>query len=91
MEVTKELIDALAKALEEAVIKYVADGGKIEDLDWFSYKPIERNPCLDIPNLDCQYKGCEKSMIGFDSRYGHRYCEDHRNILPVNWEHKDNG
>lgn len=48
-----------------------------------------KNPCKDIPNLDCQYKGCEKTMIGFDSRFGYRYCEDHRNIPPAKWIHKE--
>jgi hypothetical protein len=50
---------------------------------------VGKNPCKDIPNLDCQYKGCTKPMIGFESRFVYRYCEDHRNVRPVDWKHKD--
>lgn len=34
----KELHEALTNAIESAVNQYLADGGKLSDLDWFSYK-----------------------------------------------------
>ena len=48
-----------------------------------------KNPCKEIEKLDCQYEGCTKTMIGFESRFGYRYCEDHRNVPPVKWKHKN--
>lgn len=52
-----------------------------------------KNPCEELikKKYSCNYKDCEKTMIGFDSRFGYCYCEDHRNVPPAKWEHKDNG
>ncbi len=83
-EVMEELKDLNFEDLG-VVIERVSD----TEFDLHIIKDTE-NPCKDIKDLDCQYEGCEKTMIGFESRFGCRYCEDHREVPPSQWKHKDN-
>jgi hypothetical protein len=43
----------------------------------------------ELKDLDCEYEGCENDWIGWEPRFGYRYCEEHKNVPPAKWKHKD--